>query len=261
VFWPYSAIVKKSLFLPIKILKMNKFKTLLSLIITLAFSQMLLAQPNDTQRQTGKKFKKTVKKEVGFNYLIYLPENYSKTEKFPLIMFLHGSGERGDSLALVKKNGLPKIAGEMNLPFIIVSPQCPAEKWWDAEALKYLLDDIFKKYNVDKSRVYLTGLSMGGTGTWEMGWKYPEYFAAIAPVCGSGNDLRVCLMKDLPVWAFHGAKDDVIPLHASQEMVDALKECDGNVKFTVYPEADHDSWTETYNNPELYKWFLDHKKK
>lgn len=240
---------------------MNKFKTLLSLIITLAFSQMLLAQPNDTQRQTGKKFKKTVKKEVGFNYLIYLPENYSKTEKFPLIMFLHGSGERGDSLALVKKNGLPKIAGEMNLPFIIVSPQCPAEKWWDAEALKYLLDDIFKKYNVDKSRVYLTGLSMGGTGTWEMGWKYPEYFAAIAPVCGSGNDLRVCLMKDLPVWAFHGAKDDVIPLHASQEMVDALKECDGNVKFTVYPEADHDAWTETYNNPELYKWFLDHKKK
>ena len=240
---------------------MNKIKTLFLVIGVLALSQFLNAQTAKNQRQADKKFKKTVKKEVAFDYLLYLPENYSKKgEKSPLILFLHGSGERGDSLRLVAKHGPPKVAGTMNLPFIVVSPQCPADRWWDVEALKYLLDDIFKKYNIDKSRVYLTGLSMGGYGTWEMAWKYPEIFAAVAPVCGGGNKHRVELMKNIPVWAFHGAKDDVVPLGTGKEMVDALKECGGDVKFTVYPEANHDSWTETYNNPELYKWFLEHKK-
>ena len=243
------------------LLDMIKNRNLLIMVIFMAFTQLLNAQTHEGQRQTGEKFKKTVKKEVAFDYLLYLPENYSKKgEKFPLILFLHGSGERGDSLALVSKHGPPKVAEAMNLPFIVVSPQCPADRWWDVEDLKFLLDDIFKKYNVDKNRVYLTGLSMGGYGTWEMAWKYPEIFAAVAPVCGGGNKHRVCLMKDVPVWAFHGAKDDVVPLETGQEMVDALKKCGGEVKFTIYPEANHDSWTETYDNPELYKWFLEHKK-
>jgi len=239
---------------------MRKNGNPLIIIVLLAFSFLANAQSNEAQRQTDKKFRKTMKKEVAFNYLLYLPEGYGKSKRFPLMLFLHGSGERGDSLGLVEKQGPPKVAEAMNLPFIIVSPQCPAGKWWDVEALKYLLDDLMKKYNVDKSRVYLTGLSMGGYGAWEMGWKYPEYFAAIAPVCGGGNTHRVCLMKDVPVWAFHGAKDDVVPMEKGREMVNALNACGGNAKFTIYPEANHDSWTETYNNPELYKWFLEHKK-
>ncbi len=240
---------------------MNKNKAFLAAILFLFAGQFMNAQNPPTSHQTGKTFKKTVKKEVAFDYLLYLPESYSKKgEKFPLILFLHGSGERGDSLALVAKHGPPKVAETLNLPFIVVSPQCPADRWWDVEALKFLLDDIFKKYNVDKSRVYLTGLSMGGYGTWEMAWKYPGVFAAVAPVCGGGNKHRVNLMKNVPTWAFHGAKDDVVPLETGQEIVDALKKSGGDVKFTIYPEADHDSWTETYNNPELYKWFLEHKK-
>jgi len=240
---------------------MNKVKWLFVSVILLAYSLTINSQTLEKQLQTGKKFKKTVKKEVLFNYLLYLPENYSKKgEPLPLILFLHGSGERGSDLAKVKVHGPPKVAEAMKLPFIVVSPQCPEEVWWDVEGLKYLLDDIIKKYNVDKTRIYLTGLSMGGYGTWEMAWKYPEYFAAVAPVCGGGNKHRVCGMKDVPVWAFHGAKDDVVPLEVGKEMVEALRECGGDVEFTVYPEANHDSWTETYNSQELYDWFLEHSK-
>jgi predicted peptidase len=127
-------------------------------------------------------------------------------------------------------------------------------------ALSALLDNLAARYRVDQDRVYVTGLSMGGFGAWQLAVDYPARFAAIAPVCGKGEPAKAQLIKDLPIWVFHGAKDPVVPVSNSQDMVDALKKCGSDVKLTIYPEALHDSWTETYNNPELYNWFLQHKR-
>jgi predicted peptidase len=119
---------------------------------------------------------------------------------------------------------------------------------------------VLADYRVDPDRIYLTGLSMGGSGTWTLAGEYPEYFAAIVPICGSGDPQDAKRLKELPIWVFHGAKDEAVPLSRSEEMVKALKEEGAEVKFTIYPEAGHDSWTETYNNPELYQWLLKHKR-
>jgi predicted peptidase len=124
-----------------------------------------------------------------------------------------------------------------------------------------LLDEIVENYDVDESRVYLTGLSMGGYGTWSLGATLPDRFAAIAPICGGGEKRMAWRLKEMPIWVFHGAKDSVVPLAQSEEMVEAVKAAGGNPKLTVYPEANHDSWTATYDNPKLYDWFLSHRKR
>ncbi|MCK4630303.1 MAG: prolyl oligopeptidase family serine peptidase [Bacteroidales bacterium] len=191
------------------------------------------------------------------HYWFYLPEDYYENEATPLIIFLHGAGERGDNLSLVKKHGPAKILENESMTFIVISPQCPEEQWWDIELLNALVEKIIDGYNVDRQRVYLTGLSMGGYGTWALSIAYPEKFAAIAPVCGGGDTTKVHKIKDIPAWVFHGAKDNAVPHERSVEMVEALKKAGGEVKFTLYPDANHDSWTETYDNPELYEWFLD----
>ncbi len=211
--------------------------------------------------QTKHHFKKEITVMVQINYLLYLPEGYEQNDEknWPLILFLHGAGERGNDLDLVKKHGPPKIVEQKDLPFIIVSPQCPAEKRWSVRDLDLLLEKIIKDHRVEKNRIYLTGLSMGGYGTWEYATEKPERFAAIAPICGGGSPWQVYRLASMPVWVFHGAKDPVVPIEKSEEMVKALKKVNENVKFTVYPEATHDSWTETYDNPELYEWFLKQK--
>jgi predicted peptidase len=132
---------------------------------------------------------------------------------------------------------------------------------WNPDALNALLDEVVAQYKVDKKRIYLTGLSMGGYGTWALAGTSPERFAAIVPICGGGDPADARRLKDIPTWVFHGAKDSVVPLSRSEEMVKALKEAGSDVKFTIYPEAEHDSWTETYNNPKLYEWLLQHKRK
>ena len=129
--------------------------------------------------------------------------------------------------------------------------------FWNTDILSALLDEIEENYRVDKNRIYVTGLSMGGHGTWSLAIAQPNRFAAIAPVCGWSVPSVACTIKDIPIWVFHGAKDVVVPIAASEQMVEKLKSCGANVKFTVYPEANHDAWTETYNNEELYKWFLE----
>ena len=204
---------------------------------------------------------------VGFKYLLYLPKDYlTQKKQFPLILFLHGSGERGDDIEAVKRNGLPKIVeGKDDFPFIVVSPQCPYnENWsegWTVEGLNFLLDRVIENYRVDTNRIYLTGLSMGGFGTWTLSEEYPQRFAAIAPVSGGGDEDKVCNLRNVPVWAFHGADDNVVPIANEKLMVNVLKECGGDVKYTIYPNTGHDAWTETYNNTELYDWFLSHTKK
>ena len=195
-------------------------------------------------------------------YLLYLPSDYEERESWPLLLFLHGAGERGSDLEKLKVHGPPKlIAAGQDFPMIIVSPQCPARSWWDVDSLSALLDEIEEKYHVDTSRVYLSGLSMGGFGTWALASAQPERFAAIAPICGGGEPIMARFrLSSVPAWVFHGAKDPVVPPRRSEEMVEALRRARGEVKSTVYPEADHDSWTETYNNPQLYEWLLAHQK-
>jgi len=197
-----------------------------------------------------------------YNYLLFTPANYEKQDKWPLIVFLHGSGERGDDLELVKTHGPPKIVeGKPDFEFLVVSPQVPDRTRWDPEKIEQLIDQVSKALKVDTDRVYLTGLSLGGYGTWSTAAKYPERFAAIVPICGVGDPESAEAIKSVPCWVFHGAKDQAVPLARSEEMVEALKNAGGQPKFTVYPDADHDSWTESYNNSELYKWLLQQRRK
>ncbi|MHA4807528.1 carboxylesterase family protein [Flavitalea flava] len=208
-------------------------------------------------QQTAQKFIQETR------YLLYLPEGYTTdtAKSWPLIVFLHGSGESGEDLEKVKKHGPPKLVeGGKQFPFIIVSPQTLQQKGWQPEVLIDLIGDIKKKYRVDEERVYLTGLSMGGFGTWSLAEKYPQVFAAIAPICGGGETDKVWKLAHMPVWCFHGALDNSVPIASSQRMIDALKPYNKDVKFTIYPEANHDSWTATYNNDTLYTWFLAQKK-
>ena len=215
--------------------------------------------------QTRETFSAKVTKTFAYKYLKYLPDGYDGDKKFPLLLFLHGAGERGDNLEIVTAHGPPMLIKKGNqFPFVVISPQCPQDSWWDANALIALLDSVIATHAIDKSRIYCTGLSMGGFGTWELGSLYPERFAAFAPICGRGRwpDARgytPFLMSKKPVWVFHGTKDSVVPIKESQLMVDALKRRGGKPKFTIYPEAGHDSWTKSYNNPKLYEWFLSHK--
>ena len=199
--------------------------------------------------------------KVQLKYLLHLPKSYDQKQSWPLLLFLHGIGERGDNLDRVKFHGPPKlIAAGKELPFIVVSPQCPGDRWWKSEDLSALLDEITEKYKVDKDRIYVTGLSMGGFGTWSLAASSPDRFAALVPICGGGDPNTAARLAHVPIWVFHGAKDPVVPVKRSEEMVAALKKANGNVKLTVYPEAGHDSWTEAYNNPELYDWLLQQKR-
>jgi len=214
--------------------------------------------------QHAQTFERTITKAISCQYLFFLPEDYGKNkQKWPLILFLHGVGERGDNLNNVKKHGPPKmVEKQKDFPFVVVSPQCPEDGWWPekTEVLINLLDDIVSRYDVDTERIYLTGLSMGGYGTWSLASAYPERFAAVAPICGGGSLYMAIKLKDVPVWAFHGAKDNIVPLEESEKIVGAIKKFSGNAKLTVYPDAGHDCWTQTYNNKELYDWFLKYRK-
>lgn len=244
-------------------------------VIALSFSQSMKLQAQAADVPLAeKKIKFSVTREVEMQYLHYVPKDYDAQsgKKWPLLLFLHGAGERGTNLQRVAVHGPPMLAKQgKEFPFIIIAPQCPEGERWQTDALLGLLERVTKEYAVDTNRVYLTGLSMGGYGTWSLGVARPGMFAAIAPICGGGQPVDILLagygrngnpVAALPVWAFHGAKDKVVPLEESERMVNAFKRSGAkDVKLTVYPEADHNSWTETYNNPELYDWLLAHSLK
>ncbi len=212
------------------------------------------AEPKPGTQQDEKLHRPVV---VDLDYLLYLPKNYEEKEAWPLLIFLHGSRERGDNLELVKKHGPPKkIAAGHQYPYLVTSPQCPKFQRWQPAVLDGLLDELLEKYKVDPKRVYLTGLSMGGQGTWDWAVHSPERFAAIVPICGRADSSTAELLSKKPIWVFHGAKDPAVPFEQSDNMVKALKKHGSDVKFTVYPEAGHDSWTESYDNPLLDEWLL-----
>ncbi len=198
-------------------------------------------------------------------YLLFLPAAYGQepAKLWPLILYLHGLGEIGADIVTVKRTGLPALVEQRpDFPFVVLSPQCPDDRRWPPRlpAVDALLEEIIRRYHVDESRVYLTGNSMGGEGSWTLAAHYPHRFAAVAPICGWAPAELACNLKELPVWAFHGDADEIIPLQASRLMVEAVQGCGGQARLTVYSGVGHDSWTPTYADPALYAWFLEQRR-
>jgi predicted peptidase len=236
-----------------------------TLALALAATGFLAMNAPNTP-QDERRFETTLKKDVRYGYLVSLPANYdaAPSETFPVIVFLHGSGETGADLAKLKTQGLAKLLehrGDLPAlaPFIVLSPQTPTRPW-DPEALDAWLDAALQGVRADTHRIYLTGLSMGGFATWDWAGRHPERFAAIAPICGGGNMWSTRQLGKTPIWAFHGGADSVVPVEWGQAMADGARKAGADVKWTVYPGVDHDSWTRTYANPELYAWFLKHRR-
>jgi pimeloyl-ACP methyl ester carboxylesterase len=209
-----------------------------------------------------------LKKKTGdlkpYEYLLHLPPGVklgSQGEKVPLVLFLHGAGERGDDVKRVAKHGPPKwVQSHPDFPAIVVSPQCPWGERWNVYQLRDLLEQILALYPVDRDRIYLTGLSMGGYGSWRMAAYFPEYFAAVLPICGGGDETDVAMLRDIPIWTHHGLKDEVVGIEQSYRMVAALREQQARIRFTVDAEADHESWTKIYGDAKSYEWLFAQRK-
>jgi predicted peptidase len=199
-------------------------------------------------------------------YILFLPHAYTGTEKAPLILFLHGAGETGKDGVIQSKVGLgPAIRkNEKSFPFFALFPQSQKRTWkadsTDAQRALAILDKVEKEYKIDGKRIYLTGLSMGGYGTWSLALKYPERWAAIAPVCGGGDPKQADAIKDIPCWCFHGDDDRAVVVGKSRAMMKALWAAGGHPNYTEYPGVGHNSWDRAYSTSDLYEWFLKHKK-
>lgn len=206
----------------------------------------------------------TVTKEK-FEFYLYYPEDYeaSSNKDFGLLLFLHGGGEAGKDVKEIKKSGPPKLLAEgMQFPFLILAPQNPYEKkWWNTENVMQLLDSVIKENRVDEKRIYITGLSRGGSAVWELATQYPDKFAAMAVVCGMAPlPYAHWIDKNMPIWVFHGEKDAVIDVEESDKMVEKLKNMGYNVRYTRYKNAGHNVWGRAYTTDSLYTWFAKQKR-
>ncbi len=206
----------------------------------------------------------TVSKET-LEYYLYFPEGYDENAKQPygILLFLHGGGEAGGELSEVKKHGPPKMMADgYPFPFLVLAPQNPHErKWWNTAAVLQLLDQAIEENNVDKKKVYLTGLSRGGSAAWDLAVQYPDKWAALSVVCGMAPvPYAHWINKELPIWVFHGDKDKVIPVSESDVMVAKLKEMGYQVKYTRYQDVGHNSWGRAYTTDELYSWMNEQQK-
>lgn len=198
----------------------------------------------------------------GYRYLMYLPNEYSKkSQEYPVIFYLHGAGTYGTDLEQLK----PQVPVHYmvrfgKLPFVVVAPLSRYREAWEPGHVNTFIKDILLRNNLDRSRVYLTGMSMGGQGTIRTAGDFPRRFAAIAPVCGAGAIGRADALKTMGVWAFHGAKDEVIPIKFTAVLMQELKRVSKrDVKYTVYPNEGHSIWEEAYSTTDLYDWFLTQK--
>ncbi|QDV61759.1 carboxylesterase family protein [Crateriforma conspicua] len=197
-------------------------------------------------------------------YLLSIPDDF-KGDKMPMMLFLHGRGESNGPLSLVAKWGPPmKAARGDAMPYLLVSPQCPREDQWRSptqqQRLVELLDHIIQQHDVDTDRIYLTGLSMGGYGSWTLACGHPDRFAAVVPVCGGGEPEKASALVDVPVWAFHGDQDKAVPFEKSVDMVDAIRQAGGEkIRFTTMEHIGHNCWSATYATPELYDWISRHR--
>lgn len=253
--------------------RLLKLPILFAAVTQLAIPGFAIGEPETTK--VARHTMRTLPPEVAARtdnlndrFWLYLPERYQRAgveAPLPLIIYLHGSSRRGRDLEKVKANGLANLMDKRDdFEFVVASPQALAkhawQQCWRPDDLVLLLDHLLATYHIDPKRVYLTGLSMGGYGTWATIAKHADRFAAAAPICGGGNPASAKGIGKLPVWAFHGDEDRVVPVKRSREMVDAIAAAKGNAKLTVYPGVGHDSYTRTYANPKLYQWFLKHKR-
>jgi len=232
-----------------------------------AVGKVSKSQPVKTGVMTSQKIQNRLTIAVKGEYLLFLPETYGQPNKrFPLILFLHGSGESGTDLNKVKKIGIPRVAPlRKNFPFIVLAPQCPKGVWWTDTGMiirvMAMLDEVCNKYNVDRDRIYLTGLSMGGFGTWTLLEQFPNRFAAAAVVCGSGGNRYLAgRMRNVPIRIYHGGKDKRVSIMNSQMMNSVLKKVGANVKLIVYPKMGHSIWSRVYTSDDFYDWLLKQKK-
>ena len=213
--------------------------------------------------------KKTFKNADGTTspYVVFVPHDYDGKKEFPVILFLHGAGEtKGGTKEPVEQGiGTAIKKQEKTYPFIVVIPQSDKRTWSassdDGKRAIAILDETMKEYKTDSKRQYLTGLSMGGYGTWSAAAAFPQRWAAIIPICGGGNPKDAEKIKDIPTWVFHGDADTSVPVKKSQEMVEALKAAGGKPKYTEYPKVGHNSWDMAYGDKELIPWLLEQKKK
>lgn len=215
-------------------------------------------------------------------YRMMKPETVENGKKYPLVIFLHGAGERGTDNQVQLVHGVKEFAkasSRKDFPCYLIAPQCPTgKKWvevdWSAKTHKtpgepsesmslliQLLDKLQKSEAIDPARIYVTGLSMGGYGTWDLLCRHPEKFAAGVPVCGGGDEAQAKKIANLPIWVFHGAKDTAVIPERSRNMVKALEASGGKPKYTEYPDVAHNSWDKAYSDPEMMKWLFSQKRK
>ena len=201
-------------------------------------------------------------------YVLYQPQQMP-AGPLPLILFLHGAGERGADLAQVRAVGLPpRLESDLELPAIVVAPQCPEDEWWNlpkVAQLGALLDEVQARFTIDPARVYVTGLSMGGFGTLLLAAEFPQRFAAIAPVCAplfrdSGLPQRLARIAHLPTWLFHGEADSVVSVKDSEQAAEILRKAGGAPRLTIYPGVDHNSWDAAYAESEFFPWLLNQRR-
>ncbi|MBW6456331.1 MAG: dienelactone hydrolase family protein [Trueperaceae bacterium] len=197
---------------------------------------------------------------VRLPYLLHLPAGVEARRDWPLIVFLHGSGERGDDLESLRRHGLPRrIEDGLELPAVVLSPQCPDGQVWAQQypAVMALVDDVMARVGIDPDRVFLTGLSLGGAGVVHLAATHPERFAALAPISGPWTFYYVTPgMARLPLWAFHGEDDPVVAVEDSRRLVAAVEALGGEARLTTYPGVAHDAWTNAYATDELFDWLL-----
>jgi len=209
-------------------------------------------------------------------YRLFIPAGDKET-RFPLVIFLHGSGERGKDNERQLMNGVKNFATpkvQKNHPCFILVPQCPqGQRWVNVDYsqkvihqpdtisvilgnVMLLVRDLISRYPIDTTRIYITGLSMGGFGTWDLITRYPSFFSAAVPICGGGDVKKAKLVKNVPVWAFHGAKDEVVRPELSRAMVKAIEKAGGKPKYTEYPDLKHNCWDATYKDPRVFRWLF-----
>ena len=217
-------------------------------------------------KKTSSTFTSKITLKVSLQYNLYLPNNYYDTsDDYPLVLFLHGAGERGDSLDMVETHGIPKlIKNGKDFPFITLAPQCPRFQYWpepvNVKALIQLVEKIITQFRIDHNRVYSTGLSMGGFGTLAIAKERPDLFAGIIPVCGGVDTTNIKNLKTMPIWLFHGAEDEVVPVRNSKIVYQTLKKINPKIYLTIYPDINHNSWDMTYDNTDIYDWLLKNRK-
>lgn len=212
-------------------------------------------------QETRHQFDTQIIAQHRYGYILNTPKDIKS--KKPLIVFLHGSGEKGSNLEMVKNHGPLKFIKSNSLDAYILAPQCPENAYWDSESLHQLVQKIVSENNIDPSRIYLTGLSMGAWGAWNLAFAYPETFAALVPIAGFVDRVPMienCKIESIPTRIFHGVLDDVVPMEYSIAIYKKLQQCSKDIQLTLFDDANHDSWSRVYDNPEIYKWMLNQKK-